>query len=306
VLDDQDPATVTLDLPANTASKSVDDTGNGAADRREKPASGDRPADAGSMGGSRPPAHTPEAIAVSPRMCGYIDVIDGGRITGWAFRPDRPEQPLHVEIRLDGQVLATTRADRHRPDLHRLGIGTGRHGFEVRLDKPIPSEERHRITAHARPDDTAEWAALPNDTLAKTPRPATATTEAPVGWHEALEGVRRDLAAQLQSATSELRRLSDIQRAVKQPAPPSEAAIAAKVAVELVPYFDQVKELIAAQVTATEMLQTRADALLASMDAFNGAQLHGNRNDRKLYMIVIALGVLSLVSLAVGIFSVLA
>jgi hypothetical protein len=54
------------------------------------------------------------------------------------------------------------------------------------------------------------------------------------------------------------------------------------------------------------VLQTRADALLASMNASNDAQLHGSRHDRTLYVIVIALGALSLVSLAVGIFSVLA
>jgi hypothetical protein len=295
---------VTLDPSADTASQSVE-TDKSAGKRRDEQASGDRPSDDDSVDASRP-SDTSEATAVNPRVRGYIDVIDGRRIGGWAFCAGQPEQPIEVEIRRDDRPLATIRADGYRVDLHRLGIGTGRHGFEVLVDEPIPSEERDRITAHARLDDTAEPTALPNATSARLPQPAAATPEASGMWREALESVRRDLVARLQSATLELRRLSDVQRATKHPASACEAAIAAKVAAELVPYFAQVKELAAAQAAATEVLQTRADALLAAIHAADAAQLRGSRHDRTLYMIVIALGALSLVSLAVGIFSVLA
>src|SRR5512132_1800648 len=153
---------MTLDPSANTASKSADDTDNAANNRRDEAAAGNRPTDDASIDASRRPIHTPEAMAVSPQIRGFIDVIDGRRIGGWAFRTGQPEQPIEVEIRRDDQTLATIRADKYRVDLHRLGIGTGRHGFEVIVDDPIPSDQRDRITAHARLDDTAELTALPN------------------------------------------------------------------------------------------------------------------------------------------------
>lgn len=295
---------MTLDPSQDTASNSVDDSSAAIPQREE--AAGDGGTGDGSIDASRRPICASEATAVIPRVRGYIDVIDGPRIGGWAYCTDQPERPVEVEIRRGAQALATVRADRHRLDLHRLGIGTGHHGFEVSLEESIPFEERDRISAHVRLEDTAEWTSLPNAALSKPPQPGSAMSVPAEGWREALETVRRDLVAQLHTASLELKQLYNIQRTTKHSACPSEAAISREVVAQLATYVDKLKELAAAQAAATEMLQTRADVLLASIKASDDGLYHSKRHDRILHAVVIALGALSLVSLAVGIFSVLA
>lgn len=84
-----------------------------------------RPVDAG-------PAET--------RVNGVYDLPTPGRVSGWAIDRADPEAVVEVEVCREGKVLGRTRADRHRPDLERGGIGTGRYGFSVTLDPPIEPE----------------------------------------------------------------------------------------------------------------------------------------------------------------------
>jgi hypothetical protein len=71
---------------------------------------------------------------------GYIDVVSGAVIWGWAWDSNRPNTPIDVELSYqdfdaDGQPilpfipLATLRADLYREDLVRAHIGNGCHGF---------------------------------------------------------------------------------------------------------------------------------------------------------------------------------
>jgi len=71
------------------------------------------------------------------RVNGVYDLPAPGRVAGWAIDRANPEAVVEVEIRRAGKLIAKTRADRHRPDLERGGIGTGRYGFSVEIDPPI-------------------------------------------------------------------------------------------------------------------------------------------------------------------------
>lgn len=64
---------------------------------------------------------------------GFIDAVERGVIYGWAWNPQRPEEPVDVEILLGERVLAVVTADIFRADLVELEIGDGRHAFEFAL-----------------------------------------------------------------------------------------------------------------------------------------------------------------------------
>jgi len=72
-------------------------------------------------------------------VVGYCDGIKGEDIYGWAWRPDFPDQPVEIEIYIDGVLTQSTLATNYRPDLRAAGIGHGRYGWKVPFG-PIPAD----------------------------------------------------------------------------------------------------------------------------------------------------------------------
>jgi hypothetical protein len=85
------------------------------------------------------------AAQASPaKKIGVLDAADCQSIRGWAWDPKRPDEPLKVDI-YDGEKLITTlTADQYRTDLEDLGLGNGKHEFEM-----IPPSALSDGTAHA-------------------------------------------------------------------------------------------------------------------------------------------------------------
>lgn len=63
---------------------------------------------------------------------GSLDFVWNGTLHGWCWEVGSDE-PIDVEISLNGETVATVRADQYREDLQQAGIGSGRHGFSVNL-----------------------------------------------------------------------------------------------------------------------------------------------------------------------------
>ena len=87
------------------------------------------------------------------RVNGVYDLPSPSRVSGWAIDRADPDAAVEVEIFREGALLQRTRADRFRPDLERGGIGTGRYGFSVDLDPPIPPEMVFTLTVRAVTSD---------------------------------------------------------------------------------------------------------------------------------------------------------
>lgn len=64
---------------------------------------------------------------------GYIDLIDGERVVGWAYDAAVPGRRLLIEISA-GDTVEVVLANLERHDLRDAGKGDGRHGFEARID----------------------------------------------------------------------------------------------------------------------------------------------------------------------------
>lgn len=74
------------------------------------------------------------------RFQGYVDIADRERLCGWAWYPDEPNAVVVLAISHDDELIGTVHAGQYRPDLETQGIGTGRYGFDVRIDQRLPAE----------------------------------------------------------------------------------------------------------------------------------------------------------------------
>lgn len=69
---------------------------------------------------------------------GHIDAIESGRIYGWAWNPEKPDQRISIDIYLRGDLIGSVLADRFRQDLMDIKVGDGNHAFVFDL----PVDER--------------------------------------------------------------------------------------------------------------------------------------------------------------------
>lgn len=116
------------------------------------------------------PAEGGQALPSDVR--GLVDNATGDRLFGWAWDAARPGERLRVELRLAGEVVASTIADFARPDLAGNGVGDGCHAFEFPLT-PEWAERRAELTAVAHGGDGTEVPIAmrirrPEDALAAT------------------------------------------------------------------------------------------------------------------------------------------
>lgn len=88
------------------------------------------------------------AARASPaKMVGVLDAADCQSIRGWAWDPKRPDEPIKVDIYDGDQLLTTLVADQYRDDLKDVGLGNGRHTFEMDPPPKLRDGTPHPIRA---------------------------------------------------------------------------------------------------------------------------------------------------------------
>jgi hypothetical protein len=90
------------------------------------------------------------AAHAAPGLKGSLDRAEAGRVEGWAQAEGHPEAPVCLDVLVDGVMAATVLANRHRPDLERAGLGSGRHAFSLALDLPPGAEVEVRRSLDGR------------------------------------------------------------------------------------------------------------------------------------------------------------
>lgn len=101
------------------------------------------------------PLQPPPALPASD-IRGLIDNATADRLFGWAWDAAHPGRRLKVELRLAGDVVASTVADFARPDLAKNGVGDGCHAYEFPLTAEW-SERRSELTVVAIGVDGTEF-----------------------------------------------------------------------------------------------------------------------------------------------------
>lgn len=77
---------------------------------------------------------------------GYLDLVSSIMIAGWA-KHAASDDPLEIDICVDGTVVGRTMAEHYRPSLMEAGLGTGRHGFAMKTPLRLFDGAEHKITA---------------------------------------------------------------------------------------------------------------------------------------------------------------
>ena len=95
--------------------------------------------------GARHPFHTFAAPTVAPAPAHHdvefnIDEVMPLAVRGWAWSPERPEEPIVLELVCDDKVVATVAAVAYREDLALAGKRGGYCGFESSLPFCLPDD----------------------------------------------------------------------------------------------------------------------------------------------------------------------
>ena len=80
--------------------------------------------------------------AVDVPLRGRLDRVGADVVAGWAQNPALPDMPICLDIVVNGIVVAQTLANRFRHDLVVAGMGSGHHGFSVRLPFILTTAQR--------------------------------------------------------------------------------------------------------------------------------------------------------------------
>ena len=88
--------------------------------------------DGSALASAKPARHADDPCSsnLGP-LRGAVNLIDAGRVAGWAQDRLEPDVPVRLEVLVSGTVVAYATADLYREELRRAGIGNGRHGFEI-------------------------------------------------------------------------------------------------------------------------------------------------------------------------------
>jgi hypothetical protein len=72
-------------------------------------------------------------------LAGRVDEMRNGKVYGWAYNSDKPDEHLEVTVNRGGDVVAKGAANLFRKDLPDAGIGKGDHAFEIDLPPDLTS-----------------------------------------------------------------------------------------------------------------------------------------------------------------------
>jgi hypothetical protein len=84
--------------------------------------------------------------AAAEPLDGYLDHADWTSLTGWAFSPGDPDEPVWLDVTVDDRAPIRILANLLREDLVQAGIGTGRHGFRLFFSRRLDPTIAHRLT----------------------------------------------------------------------------------------------------------------------------------------------------------------
>jgi hypothetical protein len=82
------------------------------------------------------------------RYEGFVGRVVNGRLRGWVKAIGRDDIRVSVDLKLDGKLAETVRADRFRPDVKQAGYGDGRYGFEFGIGNETSRDSIVQVTVH--------------------------------------------------------------------------------------------------------------------------------------------------------------
>ncbi len=90
--------------------------------------------------------------AASDPWRGRLDIASRKRLAGWSWDAGHPADPVALQVVDNGELVARVLANRHRADLEKAGMGTGRCAFEVRFPAALSPHISHTIHVRRETD----------------------------------------------------------------------------------------------------------------------------------------------------------
>jgi hypothetical protein len=91
---------------------------------------------------------------------GHVDIVERGRIEGWAQDEQQSDRPLVLRILDNGLPIGRVLANEYRQDLHAAAIGKGYHAFSFSVPGGLDPQREHLIEVQ-RADDARPLAPSP-------------------------------------------------------------------------------------------------------------------------------------------------
>ena len=85
---------------------------------------------------------------------GYVDLCTDAVIAGWAWNWALPKIHVDVEITVDGNAIASVKANQYREDLRKNGIGDGTYGFSYTFPSSV-DPTRQRVSARVVDEESS-------------------------------------------------------------------------------------------------------------------------------------------------------
>ncbi|MBL8698395.1 MAG: hypothetical protein JNK67_08480 [Alphaproteobacteria bacterium] len=255
--------------------------------------------------GARRVARVTLDATVEEPLGGALDRVYETRVTGWAWDRRAPSTPVEVEILVDGAPIARGLADRLREDLAQNGVGDGRHAFDIRVERPLPVDAKHRVSAAVVEPGSERRVELLNREAPKPRAAGPQTPVVPIGaipealgrWLDEFRVVQASLENALIGAVKQVRttahaRLSEVSDETQRFSTALESLVNAQ-------------GLVARQIQTLETVQARIDEALASVREAEAERPRRDAAERWLKRVVAFLSLVSLSALGLGIYSLL-
>ena len=234
---------------------------------------------------------------------GALDRIYDRRVTGWAWDRRTPNEPIEVEVTLDGAPIARGRADRLREDLAHNGVGNGHHAFDIRVEDALPTDAKHRVGIVALSAEGERRVPLVNreapQAIAALAEPppilVTAVPEALGHWLDDFRIVQASLENALISAVKQVRNTSNARLA--------EVGQDARKVGDAIESLQTAQALFTRQLETMEAVQLRIDEALATVRSAEAEKPRRDASERWLRRLVGLLTLVSLTALGLGIYS---
>jgi hypothetical protein len=239
-----------------------------------------------------------EPVAVEPEsktagLRGRVDAVEGQRLFGWAWHPDRPADRLDIKVFVASKLIATAKADKPRIDLRRNGIGDGSHAFDLELDAKSAAGSLRVVAVHPDGGEDLELD-IPSDEE-RTAAAAFAASFGPV-----LDRLETAILAQRRMQNGHANSLGELTATAKRLA---DVAVADGGLVETVQDLRQRQQAIADRLAELEVFLVRFDGVIGSfhvrLEALARQHVHPIKGH--LLWLAAAVGLLAGVALAAAI-----
>ncbi|HEV3485459.1 MAG TPA: hypothetical protein VG106_08630 [Vicinamibacterales bacterium] len=198
----------------------------------------------------------------------------------------------------------TVRADRLRKDLARSGTGNGFHAFEAVLDQPVSEADRALVGAVARVEGYSGAIALANRAADPNATVDISTPPAPPPelqrWLNDLAVVRAAFEQTLKMAADDIR---DAVRGRNQGS--AGGAVVEIASPDAIEELRARQDELSKQLAALEVFHTRFDTVLRTLERPQVEVERREDSSKGLRLAVVVVGMLSGLSLLVGLYSVL-